>query len=160
MLEENPARTAANALQAVTQFCRELGLKVSLHKTKAMYMFDRADNACLSVDGTKIDWLTSYKYLGVHLDSNLTMKCQVRELIKRLRQYLSPVASAGVPRCPSRVSSLVAEIPSNRSKETRPPWTVLRSSRMLLSGAYRLPPFLQGLTACVLRQTSHHYPIE
>lgn len=73
-------RKAKTALQIVERKCRELGLKVSDSKTKAMFLGSSTPREALHIQDSPIEWVTSYKYLGVWITKNQGADKQLRYL--------------------------------------------------------------------------------
>lgn len=70
---EKPVQSLQKALQLFSNICTEIGLKISTNKTKAIYFTktntkDYKPTTNLQVTGEDIEWVDSYKYLGITID--------------------------------------------------------------------------------------------
>ena len=82
------ARTQA-ALDTVTAACKELGLKVSAEKSKAMAVMAPTPNEDLSIQGVRLQWTVAYQYLGIWIDQRLTFRKEVTYLRERTKLRLN-----------------------------------------------------------------------
>ena len=57
-------RLAQRALDAVSEKCKSLGLKISDSKTTAVNLFSHTPRTPLKLDGVDMEWQKFYKYLG------------------------------------------------------------------------------------------------
>jgi DNA phosphorothioation-dependent restriction protein DptG len=72
----------------VDQVCKELGLKRSQSKTKAMYMFGTKNIGQLTIGEIAIDWVKENRYLGFLLDHSLSFVLLATEVANRMRKRL------------------------------------------------------------------------
>ena len=84
----NALDLARKTLIIVDQVCKELGLKISQTKSKAMYMFCTRVTHELTIGGAPIAWVNEYKYLGITLDRSLTFVPLAMEVAYRMRKRL------------------------------------------------------------------------
>jgi hypothetical protein len=84
----NARDVAIRTLGIVDQVCKELGLKISQSKTKAMYMFGTKDIGQLTIGEIAIDWVKEYRYLGILLDCSLSFVPLATEVANRMRKRL------------------------------------------------------------------------
>ena len=89
----NAGQIAQNALKIVAAKCEELGLKISLTKTKCMAMLCDNPKDNIKLGETDIDWVNSYRYLGVVLDKHLNLAPLVDDIVKRQRLRLNVMAA-------------------------------------------------------------------
>ena len=68
---------------------KELGLKVSTNKTKLMAIKCNPPERNICMDGNPIEWVNSYMYLGIQIDSKLTFKQEVSYLREKAKARLS-----------------------------------------------------------------------
>ena len=64
----------AEVLRVLSDTCLNLGLKISVAKTKAMLMFGDQPIVPLRAADLDVDWVDTFDYLRVRLDHELTMK--------------------------------------------------------------------------------------
>ena len=102
-------RTAASDLQDAlnhfTGWCYENKLTLNASKTKQMvfgtrYMVKKAKNITMMIGATPLQTVPTYKYLGITLDSTLTLNYHVRSVISmvsykaillgKIRKFLTP----------------------------------------------------------------------
>ncbi|KAG0718417.1 putative RNA-directed DNA polymerase from transposon BS [Chionoecetes opilio] len=74
---------AQQALDLVSEKCRELGLKISAEKSKAMTIKAATPDCHLLVQDVRLPWTRVYQYLGVWIDRGLTFTTQVKYLRER-----------------------------------------------------------------------------
>ena len=79
---------AAEVLSLVGAACRDLGLKISAKKTKALLLHQVPPQRPLLLDGERIEWVAEFDYLGVRLDRNLNMGALIQHLAARMRKRL------------------------------------------------------------------------
>ena len=80
----NHRAAAQRSLSLLDAKCRELGLKLNLNKTKAMLFGGRKPDHPLATGGHDVDWVKEHQYLGVLLDSQLTLRKHVNKLQDRV----------------------------------------------------------------------------
>ena len=68
----NKIRKLQRAVDIIIQKSNELGLKINSNKTKTMMIKDRIPERNISIDNQQIEWVESFVYLGIHIDSRLT----------------------------------------------------------------------------------------
>ena len=77
-------------LRLIEKSCQHLGLKISAKKSKAMIMFSRKmPTFSLRIQGSDLDWVNNYKYLGIIIDRHLTFNAHIKVLHKRVTQRLA-----------------------------------------------------------------------
>ncbi|XP_050703623.1 uncharacterized protein LOC126989089, partial [Eriocheir sinensis] len=79
----NKLARAQEALDIITDKCEELGLKISPGKSRAMAIRDTTPAAQLRVQGVGLAWTSSFQYLGVWIDQQLSFTQQVTYLRER-----------------------------------------------------------------------------
>ncbi|XP_063590245.1 uncharacterized protein LOC134767129 [Penaeus indicus] len=79
---------AQTSLDLLENKCRELGLKVNSDKSKALQI--RRVSACrqLYIGNTPLEWVPSYKCLGIFFNSELSATTHLRFLLERTRSRL------------------------------------------------------------------------
>ena len=80
---------AQKALNLVAAKCCELGLKISPAKTKAISFFNTNYTAKLSLGTQLLDWDSTYKYLGIIFDRQLTFIPEMRYLLSRMHSRIN-----------------------------------------------------------------------
>lgn len=75
----------SNDLQLVTAFLENNLLSLNLRKTKLMVFGAREDHSVphpvLIVNGVTIEEVSSYKYLGIHIDNNLRWDYHIKQIV-------------------------------------------------------------------------------
>ncbi|KAG0725731.1 putative RNA-directed DNA polymerase from transposon BS [Chionoecetes opilio] len=78
------------AFYLVSCKCRELGLKISAEKSKAMMFKAAASPVCpLQIQGIRLAWTRSFQYFGMWPDRSLTFTTQVTYLRERAETRLN-----------------------------------------------------------------------
>lgn len=72
------------SLTLLDRQCRQLGLKLSLNKTKAMAFGGPMPDTRLITEGVEVEKVETHQYFGVWLDRNLTLQTQVNRLKSRM----------------------------------------------------------------------------
>lgn len=78
-----------NAIKIVTEYYNKWKIKLNAEKVQSIF-FSRKRKNCflpsnqLDVCGARVNWETSVKYLGIHLDQRLTFKEHIFKTIKKL----------------------------------------------------------------------------
>ena len=85
----NRVARAQVALDAVTEACKELGLKVSAEKSRAMAVMAPTPEEALRIQGVRLQWTAAYQYLGVWIDQRLTFRKEVNYLKERTKLRLT-----------------------------------------------------------------------
>ena len=85
----NRFRSLQRALDTITNKTKELGLKMSTNKTKLMAIKSPPPEIPISIDGNPIEWVNSYMYLGIYIDSKLNFKQEVSHLREKAKTRLS-----------------------------------------------------------------------
>ena len=67
----------------------ELGLKINTNKSKVMAIKSKKPNMQLSINFTALEWVESYMYLGVHIDSNLRFDTEIKYLREKAKTRLA-----------------------------------------------------------------------
>ncbi|XP_063615273.1 uncharacterized protein LOC134788316 [Penaeus indicus] len=82
---QNRHINAQTSLDLLENKCRELGLKVNSDKSKALQI--RRISACrqLYIGNTPLEWVPSYKCLGIFFNSELSATTHLRFLLERTR---------------------------------------------------------------------------
>ncbi|XP_068221037.1 uncharacterized protein [Palaemon carinicauda] len=83
-------RKMQRALNAISHECKELGLKINSHKTKAMAIKYSFPPFPLYLDNNPIEWVPNFIYLGVNINCHL----QPHNQVKLLRQKVNTRFSA------------------------------------------------------------------
>ena len=74
-------RPLQEALNSLTKCINNLGLKISIDKTKALCTKLNTDNlGMLTLNNVPLQWASEYKYLGVHIDDKLNFKAHISHL--------------------------------------------------------------------------------
>ncbi|KAG0730478.1 putative RNA-directed DNA polymerase from transposon BS [Chionoecetes opilio] len=82
------AQSAQTAITAVGNSCVELGLKINTTKTKALHFGSQTPRPPLKLQDTNINWVNSFPYLGIWLDSQLTFKKHVAATKERAKSRI------------------------------------------------------------------------
>ena len=88
--QKTNSRMLSFDLFAIEEKCNRLGLKVSAAKTKAMSFHSSTKNPYPAhIQGQVIEWVNSYKYLGITLDKKLTYNRHINGLRGRISARLN-----------------------------------------------------------------------
>ena len=87
----NRNRNIQQAIQTINNKSIELGLKINTNKTKAMSIKSAKPEYKLTIGTQEIEWVETYKYLGVYLDIQLNFNKQVTYLRERAKSRLAPM---------------------------------------------------------------------
>ena len=82
-------RKLQRAVDIIIQKSNELGLKINSNKTKTMMIKDRIPERNISVDNQQIEWVESFVYLGIHIDSRLTFNQEIKYLRQKATARLN-----------------------------------------------------------------------
>ena len=85
---ENVQQLTLKVFQLLTDTCRDLGLKISAAKTKAMLMFSDQPVVPLQATDLTVDWVDTFDYLGIRLDHRLTMRPLLQMVASRMTSRL------------------------------------------------------------------------
>ena len=77
------------SLDIITRKSKELGLKVNTNKTKIMAIKCKPPDRIITMDNHPLEWVDTFMYLGVHIDSYLTFNQEVKYLRERAKTRLS-----------------------------------------------------------------------
>ena len=77
------------ALDAITVKSKELGLKINTNKTKTMAIRCATPDRAMRIDNNPIEWVDSYMYLGIYIDSKLTFNAEIKYLRERANTRLA-----------------------------------------------------------------------
>ena len=75
-------RALQQLLSATEVYCKTWDIMINAKKTKNMSFGKKHSLASLHLDGTNIDWVDSWSYLGVTLKSHTSFNCCVQDKIK------------------------------------------------------------------------------
>ena len=82
-------RKLQRAVDIIIQKSNELGLKINSNKTKTMMIKDRIPERNISIDNQQIEWVESFVYLGIHIDSRLTFNQEIKYLRQKATARLN-----------------------------------------------------------------------
>jgi len=88
---EESIKGCQTALGCLMDWCNVNGLEISFSKTKFIIFHKAHDHSIpafnsIDVRGNKIERVNCFKYLGVHLDSNLDFNFHFQQILKKLNQ--------------------------------------------------------------------------
>ena len=79
----SPSLRGLQKLLSVTEtYCKEWDILLNAKKTKNMFFGKRYELPSLILDGKKIEWVESWKYLGVTLLSHKRFNCCINDKVK------------------------------------------------------------------------------
>ncbi|XP_050704461.1 uncharacterized protein LOC126989883 [Eriocheir sinensis] len=81
----HPVASARLLLRRLAEACASLGLVVNREKTKAMLFRQRRSPEPLLLGGEPLPWVSSYKYLGMTIDSRLSFVPYIASLSARVK---------------------------------------------------------------------------
>ena len=85
----NKIHKLQRALNIITQKSKELGLKINSNKTKTMMIKDKKTHRNIIINDQQIEWVDSFIYLGVHIDSKLNFNQEVKYLRQKATARLN-----------------------------------------------------------------------
>ena len=77
------------SLDIISKKSIELGLKINANKTKTMMIKSTRPEQPMKIDNNPIEWVESYMYLGVHIDSQLNFNQEIKYLRERAKTRLA-----------------------------------------------------------------------
>ena len=86
-----------DAINTIEHRIHHLGLKISTTKTKAMAIRTPQLPTPITLSGQPIEWVSSYLYLGVIIDNELTLKPQFHLLEQKITKRLNIMRSLTSP---------------------------------------------------------------
>ena len=79
-------------LKACESFCIDWDISLNPKKTKNMAFGKNLSNlGSLYLDGNRLDWVSSWKYLGIDLQSHARFNCSVDEKLKSFYKCLNAI---------------------------------------------------------------------
>ena len=79
-------------LDCCSAYCTEWDICLNAKKTKNMFFGSiKPINVCLTLNGAPIDWVSSWKYLGVVVKSGARFGCSVTERVKSFYRALNSI---------------------------------------------------------------------
>ena len=79
-------------LNACEQYCRDWDISLNHKKTKNIAFGKGVSNLCpLFLDGSKIEWVPTWKYLGVTVQSHRRFNCCINERLKAFYRSLNAI---------------------------------------------------------------------
>jgi hypothetical protein len=72
-----------------TVLCQDDNLSLNVSKSKGLIVDYRrkwGEHIPIHIDGTVVEWVESFKFLGVHITKDLTCSTHIHTVIKRARQ--------------------------------------------------------------------------
>lgn len=99
---------ANHALHNITEWMQAKGMRLAPHKTEAVILIAgrKTKTIQVNVDGVRVNSRESVRYLGVHLDRNMTMGTHIRKVAEKANKALNNVSrlmpNVGGPREGSR----------------------------------------------------------
>lgn len=93
-------------LDHITNRCKTLGLKLSHTKSKAMVVKGRNPDTRLTIQGSELEWVKSYLYLGVWIDQSLTFGQELDYVREKTNLRLNAMRAMTNPRTGANESVL------------------------------------------------------
>jgi hypothetical protein len=93
LINDNDER-AYREVRDLAVWCQDNNLSLTVSKTKEMivdYRKRRAEQAPINIDGTVVERVESFKFLGVHITKELSWSKHTKTVGKRARQHFSPL---------------------------------------------------------------------
>uniref|UniRef100_A0AAQ6IB52 Alkylated DNA repair protein AlkB homologue 8 N-terminal domain-containing protein n=1 Tax=Anabas testudineus TaxID=64144 RepID=A0AAQ6IB52_ANATE len=91
LISKNDESAYREEVHQLSAWCKANNLSLNVGKTKEMVVdFRRAksDHSPLNIDGASVEIVKSTKFLGVHLEENLTWSLNTRSISKKAQQRL------------------------------------------------------------------------
>ena len=74
-------------------WCQDNNLSLNVIKTKELivdYSKINAEHIPFHIDGAKVEWVESFKFLGVHITNKLSWSKHTKTVVKMARKHLFP----------------------------------------------------------------------
>ena len=93
LITDNDETAYREEVRDLAVWCQNSNLSLNLSKTKEMivdYRQRRAEYAPIHIDGAVVEWVESFKLLGVYITNKLSWSKHTKTVVKRARQHLFP----------------------------------------------------------------------
>ncbi|MCI4375089.1 hypothetical protein PGIGA_G00105110 [Pangasianodon gigas] len=91
LITDNDETAYREEVRTLTHWCQENNLSLNINKTKELVVdFRRQDREHnhITIDGTQVERVSSFKFLGVHITEDLTWSTQTEAVVKKAHQHL------------------------------------------------------------------------
>jgi hypothetical protein len=93
-------------------WCQDNNLSLNVSKTKEMIVDYRnrdPEHALIHIDVAVVEWVESFKFLGVHITNKLLWSSHTKTFMKKARQHLFPSGKCMCPQILKKLYSLTIE---------------------------------------------------
>ena len=94
LITDNDETAYREEVRDLAVWCQDNNLSLNVIKTKEMivdYRKMRAEQAPINIDGTEVERVKSFKFLGVHITNKLSWSKYTKTVVKRARKNLFPL---------------------------------------------------------------------
>ncbi len=90
LITDNNEMAYREEVHALIRWCQENHLSLNINKTKELVVDFRRQKRehTIIIDGTPVEWVSSFKFLGVHITENLTWSAHTAAVLKKAQQCL------------------------------------------------------------------------
>ncbi len=91
LIFNNDEAAYLDEVERLTSWCQDNCLSLNVSKTKELMDFRKRQQrpyTPLMISGTPVEWVSSFKYLGVNISEDLTWTAHVQTQVKKARQRL------------------------------------------------------------------------
>lgn len=105
LIQANTFKQMQNTLDIVGRVCDQLGFVISTRKTKAMSKV-RNESKELILQNDRLEYVETYKYLGIHVGGTRSKEIETQSLITKCRTRLRPLKAMAYSNLGASVSVL------------------------------------------------------
>ena len=91
LITNNDEMAYREEVRDLAVWCQDNNLTLNVSKTKELIVDYRkiiTEQAPINIDGAVLDWVESFKFLGVHITNKLSWSKHTRPVMKRAQQHL------------------------------------------------------------------------
>ncbi len=91
LITDNDEMAYREEVSTLTKWCQENHLSLNIDKTKELvvdYRRQSREHTPIAIDKTPVEWVNSFKFLGVHITENLTWSAHTDAVLKKAHQRL------------------------------------------------------------------------
>jgi hypothetical protein len=93
LVADNDETAYSEEVRDLAVWCQDDNLSLNVIKTKEMiveYRKRRTEHTRILIDGAVVEQVESFKFLGVHITTNLSLSKHTKTVVKGAQQNLSP----------------------------------------------------------------------
>ncbi len=91
LITDNDETAYREEVSTLTKWCQENHLSLNIDKTKELvvdYRRQSREHTLITIDKTPVEWVSSFKFLGVHITEDLTWSAHTDAVLKKAHQRL------------------------------------------------------------------------